>query len=313
MSSAQFVQRLSDGQWHQIDDAVQCQAQLAAVGLDVETTADGRCRLSQAIELFDADLIRTAMTQTQRITVDVAGTVDSTNTQLLNRPMPDFGRGTALVAGFQNSGRGRQNRSWQSSFGGGICLSVAWQFRPAPKKPGTLSLAAGVAVLRALARLGVTGVKLKWPNDLLYGGRKLGGVLVDASQTGEAMHVVAGVGLNLHLSTRNIAEINASGGLQAAALGEINTTVARGRNALAAAVMDALVEMFSEFQQKGFDPFRQEWNHADVLNGCAIQVSGLTPPLAGEAVGVDESGALLVRAGETTHRLYAGDVRVRSV
>ena len=89
------------------------------------------------------------------------------------------GRFDACLAEFQSAGRGRRGRRWVAPFGFGLCLSMSWSYRDAPATLGALSLAAGVAALRALSRLGFAGLALKWLNDIVHEGAKLGGILID--------------------------------------------------------------------------------------------------------------------------------------
>ncbi|MDH3590015.1 MAG: biotin--[acetyl-CoA-carboxylase] ligase [Gammaproteobacteria bacterium] len=311
MFGDRLIRRLADGSWQRVEDAERCRSALSAVGLGLECNDEGCCRLPHTIDLFDHDAIVSALAPQKQVNVEVVGSVDSTNTQLLQRPAPAVGTTEVLLAEFQNAGRGRHGRTWLAPYGGGVCLSAAWQFRPQPSEPGTLSLAVGVAVIRALAEIGVKDAKLKWPNDVHRHGQKLGGVLIDAQRQDDGLHIVAGIGLNVRLSQPTDAAIAADGGVQPADLFRIDPSLAARRNELAAALIEHIMQMQREFGQKGFDPFREEWNDADVLAGCTVRISG-SSTLAGEAIGIDESGALMVRAGKMTHRLLSGDVRVRA-
>lgn len=311
MDLAATIQNLADGQWHRVADTGVCQALLYDVGLTTQIAADGRCRLTRPIELLDAKRIRGALKHAHQVTVEVAGIVDSTNTRLLEAAAASQGNGRVMLAEYQSAGRGRVGRTWLCPYAGGLCLSVAWQFTPIPRQPGTLSLAVGVALKRALAQLGMDDTHLKWPNDLLHDRRKLGGILIDVTRSDDSMQIVAGVGLNLFLTVPDQATIGASGGLEPVALSEIAPDLAARRNTLAASIIDQMIAAFIEFQQNGFESFQQEYNHADVLLGRAVHVTGPENTLDGQAIGVDETGALLVRAGEVTHVLYSGDVRVR--
>ena len=122
------------------------------------------------------------------------------------------GRFDACLAEFQSAGRGRRGRRWLAPFASGLCLSVNWNFRDAPAALGALSLAIGVAILRALRRHRVHGLALKWPNDIVHGRRKLGGILID--MRGEAAgpaYVVVGCGINVRLPQGLRAELQAEG------------------------------------------------------------------------------------------------------
>src|SRR5262249_24111889 len=154
-------------------------------------------------EPLDAGRIRSALSDRARRcvrTVETAWAVGSTNTLLMERANPPVGASEALLAEYQNAGRGRRGRSWIAPPGGGSCLSLRWVFREVPRHLGALGLVDGVCALRTLTGLDIEGLRLKWPNDLLAGERKLGGILIElrAESAGPA-YVVIGIGLNVAL------------------------------------------------------------------------------------------------------------------
>ena len=127
--------------------------------------------------------------------------MDSTNTRLLGLPPPPAGCADVCLSELQHSGRGRRGRRWIATFGDSIALSLAWTFGDAARASPALSLATGVAISRALAKAGARGIGLKWPNDIWFDDRKLGGVLIELrADAGGPAHVVIGVGLNASLS-----------------------------------------------------------------------------------------------------------------
>lgn len=214
------------------------------------------------------------------------------------------------LAEYQTAGRGRRGRHWLAPPGSGLCLSLNWCFREPPAAISALSLAAGVAVLRALARLSCKGLGLKWPNDLLHEGRKLGGVLIDL-QGGAAgpAYVVVGVGLNLRLPGMARAAA-ATDGLEVtdlAALGEPPS-----RNALAAALIGELAQMLEEFGARGMAAFAEEWRAADALANRRVRVQSGEQVTEGVARGVDGDGALLLETGGQERRIRHGEVSVRT-
>ena len=117
-----------------------------------------------------------------------------------------------LLAECQSAGRGRRGRTWVAAPGGAICLSLNWTFPAVPEDLGALGLVIGVCVLRSLQGLGVQGLQLKWPNDLLVQGKKLGGVLIELrAETAGPAFVVIGIGLNVALGDDALKQIAASG------------------------------------------------------------------------------------------------------
>ncbi len=242
--------------------------------------------------------------------LDVAWSVDSTNSVLVSRPNPAAGFAEVLLAEYQTQGRGRRGRSWVAPPGGAICLSLSWTFQQAPEDLSALGLAIGVCVLRALNEFDLPGVALKWPNDILFDGRKLGGILIDlrAEGAGPAC-VVIGIGLNVALGSGMLRKIAATG-LPATDL--ITAGMERPcRSALAAAVIAALLRGLPQFERNGLGSFVDEWHAADVLRGRPVELHAGEGIVRGTARGIDPHGALLIETGQGVRRFISGDVTVR--
>ena len=176
--------------------------QLADWGLDVVALPGVGYRLARPIDLLDAAALRSALVGRATVPladVEVLTEIDSTNRRLVGR-RPPAGAANVCVAEFQHAGRGRRGRVWRTPLAGGLCLSVGWQFEDMPSDLTALTLAVGVVVRRALARIAHIDVALKWPNDLVWDSRKLGGILLElAAEAQGGCHVVAGIGLNVSL------------------------------------------------------------------------------------------------------------------
>ncbi|MGQ0430064.1 MAG: biotin--[acetyl-CoA-carboxylase] ligase [Gammaproteobacteria bacterium] len=270
-------------------------------------------RREQPIEKLDEAAIRQALPQwpAGRLRrLEVLAEVDSTSNRLLAVADLPPGRFDACLAEYQSAGRGRRGRRWLAPFGSGLCLSVNWSYRESPAPLGALSLAAGVAVLRALARFGCAGLALKWPNDVLHGDRKLGGVLIDlrGERAGPA-YVVAGVGINLRLPEAVRSAMPADG-LEATDLAALCDPPPR--NALAAALVGELAQMFEEFGARGMAAFADEWCAADALANRRVRVQSGGQALEGFARGVDRDGALLLESAGGQRRVLSGEVSVRT-
>lgn len=289
--------------------------QLDAWSLEVEAAPGRGYRLSRPIDLLDARRLRAALPEVAAArlrTLAVADELESTNETLLAAPPLPAGRMDACLAEFQTRGRGRRGRSWIAPFGSGLCLSLSWSFRDAPPQLSALSLAVGVGVLRALGTLGVEGVGLKWPNDLLHGMRKLGGILIElrAEAAGPAF-VVIGLGLNVSLPPAARAQA-AAGGLPVASLDDFCAALPP-RTDLAAAVIGQLEHVLAEFEVRGFAPFADEWRGADALAAQPACVMQGESRVDGLARGIDEDGALLLEVAGRTRRFVSGEVSLRPV
>ena len=288
--------------------------QLESWGIACEARPGSGYRLEAPIELLDAAQIRESLPQAARATLrnlEVHESLESTSDRLLAVTDLPPGRFDACLAEFQSAGRGRRGRHWVAPFASGLCLSVSWSYRDAPGTLGALSLAAGVAALRALGRLGFARLSLKWPNDILCGDAKLGGILIDLR--GEAAgpaYVVVGIGINVRLPQAARERLAAEGAeaTDLAALGGVPA-----RNELAAVLIAELAQALVEFGARGLAAFMAEWQAADALAGRAVRVLHGGEPLEGLARGVDGDGALLLEIGGARRRILSGEVSVRPV
>jgi BirA family biotin operon repressor/biotin-[acetyl-CoA-carboxylase] ligase len=285
--------------------------QLRELGIDIAASPEGyRLAVGTRLELLDADAIRAALREESagRLhRLEVLFEVDSTNTRLLGRPGPPAASADVALAELQRAGRGRQGRRWISPFGASLALSLGWTFPDAARVDSTLSLAVGVAVARALGGLGARGILLKWPNDVWFEDRKIGGVLVETKSCGGTAHVVVGVGLNLHLSEESRTRIGSAG---LAALDEACPSPS-ARNALAAALLDQLLSMLPLFERRGFEAFRDEWRSLDALRGRPARVLLAQGAVDGIARGVDEDGGLLLENGGHLEKFMSGEASLR--
>jgi len=241
--------------------------------------------------------------QAAHVMVEVVAETGSTNADLVARCADLYGP-TLLIAGQQSAGRGRAGRSWLSAPGSTLMFSLAWKFAgPLPRLVG-LPLAVGVALAEALAELNVP-VQLKWPNDLLKDGAKLAGVLVETQIGPDGVWAVIGVGLNLLMPDELEARIG-HGAAAAPWLAQME------RNALMAALLSRLAVVLEEFDGAGFAPFRERWNrlHAHQGQTVAILDQGQVRQ-QGRAVGVDQSGCLLLDTDAGRVEIISGDVSLR--
>jgi len=323
---AELLRLLADGGLHSGEDLAERLAiSRAAVwkqlrlledwGIDLQATPGRGYRLGEPLDLLDAAAIRDALPQwsADRLrNLEVHEELESTSDRLLAVTDLPAGRFDACLAEFQSAGRGRRGRRWLAPFASGLCLSVNWNFRDAPAAPGALSLAIGVAILRALRRQNIHGLALKWPNDIVHGRRKLGGILID--MRGEAAgpaYVVVGCGINVRLPQGLRAKLQAEG-IEAAGLAEL-LDLPPGRNALAASIVNEIALALEEFGLRGLPAFMDEWQDADDLIDQPVRVQQGTGTIEGLARGIDADGAFLVDVGGARRRIVSGEVSVRSL
>jgi BirA family biotin operon repressor/biotin-[acetyl-CoA-carboxylase] ligase len=323
---ARVFAELSDGQFHSGEDLAQALGvsrsavwkaveSLRDLGATLHAVRNRGYRLAKSSEPLAAERILEKLSDDVRERVrslEVAWTVGSTNTELLSRENPPNGLSEVMLAEYQTAGRGRRGRAWLAPPGGAICLSLSWTFTHVPTDLSALGLVIGVCELRALRELGVSGAKLKWPNDVLVDQRKLGGILIELrAESGGPACVVIGIGLNVALGAPLLAKIAETG---IAATDLVTAGLAEpSRNAVAGALIDSCVRGLLEFERDGLRPFIENWRDADALQGKMVDVKGAVGEVTrGLARGVDLHGALLVETPEEgLKKFVSGDVSVR--
>ena len=285
---------------------------LAPLGIDCHAVTGKGYRLANPIELLDREQILAELSSETRARLDrveVLNEIDSTNAYLVREMNEDPSqRVRACFAEFQSAGRGRRGRQWLSPFGTNIYLSVCWQFDATPEVMQGLSLALGVQAARAIASCHIEGVELKWPNDLVWNGRKLGGILVEMSgESSGPWRITAGIGLNVGMPRALGSSIDQPW----TNLRAITESVV-GRNQLAGRLLHHVLVGLARFSREGFQPFLDEWQRLDTMRGQLVVLDTGSAVVQGFAQGVDDTGALLLSTGGDTRRFVSGDVSLRA-
>ena len=288
---------------------------LRDAGIAIEAAPGRGYLLAQPLDLLDIEAIRAALpasVHTGLADLEVAWSLDSTNSELLRRDTP--ARGCAvLLAERQTGGRGRRGREWASPLAAHLYLSLARRFEGGLARLGGLSLVAGVAACEALQALGFPQLRLKWPNDLVVndgaGLRKLGGLLVEGGgEAGGAARAVVGIGVNVRMPAAFSSAIDQPW-TQLAAL----APAPPARNLLAAGLLAQLLPALDVFDAQGLAPFLPRYAALDALAGRPVQVHEAERSWDAQALGIAEDGALRVRDDAGDIRLvHAGDVSVRA-
>ena len=283
---------------------------LRAAGLDVQSGEAGY-RLAPPLEWIDPAAIRAALPVVARRRVggiENHWRLDSTSSECLRRAsdLPDR---SFVFADWQEAGRGRRGRQWVSPPATNLQFSCLKRFACGYAALSGLSLAVGIAVANALEDYGVPGIGLKWPNDLVHGDAKLGGILIELG--GEFMgpcHAVVGIGINLRVPQAMRRALDR----RCTDLEHVCDGKPPSRNTLAAALVARLVEALDVFGDSGFAAFADAWTARDALAGRAIRVDGARGVFEGTAVGVDARGALRVRHAGGIECLDSAEVTVRA-
>ncbi|WP_411849555.1 bifunctional biotin--[acetyl-CoA-carboxylase] ligase/biotin operon repressor BirA [Stenotrophomonas sp. LGBM10] len=284
---------------------------LRAAGIAIEGRAGDGYQLQQPLDLLDVDTLRAALPAAVLpllASLDIAWSVGSTNTELLRCSAPQ--RGTAvLLAERQTGGRGRRGREWASPLAAHVYLSVLRGFAGGLSRLGGLSLVAGVAVAEALRAQGIGEVTLKWPNDLVVDGRKLGGLLVEGGgEFAGPARAVIGLGVNVRMPAEYAAQITQPW----TDLATLAGSHAVERNALVAALLASLLPALEAFDADGLAPFLPRYAALDGLAGREVRVEEAGQWIDGVALGLADDGALRVRTADGERVFHAGEVSVRA-
>jgi BirA family transcriptional regulator, biotin operon repressor / biotin---[acetyl-CoA-carboxylase] ligase len=243
----------------------------------------------------------------EELQMHVVDVVDSTNSLLLAEAQAGAPGGLAVAAELQTRGRGRRGRGWQTGLGDALTFSLLWRFRQGVGALHGLSLAVGVALVRAVRALGANEAMVKWPNDVLWRQHKLAGVLIEV-QGGAAgpSAAVIGVGINVRLNEsirdridQPVADLAGAG-------------VPPQRNRILARVLGELADVLGVFAAGGFAALKPEWEGYHLLSGQPVWVTLSEDEAIGAVVaGVDDDGSLLAQTATGLRRFQSGDVSLR--
>lgn len=286
-------------------------ALLAGYGVRV---AGDRAELDDDVDLVSRQGVRDVLNAEATAwlrDLDVRAHIASTNTALLARASHERIDGCVLAAEVQTGGRGRRGRRWLSPFGRNLAVSLGFTVGRPLAEIGALSLVVGVALRRALIEAGLSGVELKWPNDVLLDGRKLAGILIELVRATTPVEVVVGIGVNVGCAGTVGSRIDQP-------IADVAEQLDRpSRTALLAGVVNHVVAACGDFDRCGLSGFRDEWQAAHRHQGrrvvVALPVDGgvALRTVAGAALGIAADGALRVDTVDGVREFSGGEVSVR--
>lgn len=288
---------------------------LEAMGLQVRGS---RACLDEDIELLSVANVRDGLAPATSVwlrDLDVRAHIASTNTSLLARATRGSIAGCVLAAEVQTAGRGRRGRTWLSPFGRNLAVSIGVEIERPVAEIGALSLVVGVAVRRVLVEVGLSGVALKWPNDVLLDGRKVAGILIELVRAVAPVEVVIGIGVNVGCAARIADRIDQS-------IADVAEQIDRpSRNELLSRMLDQVVAACRRFDKAGFEPFRREWNEMHHYRNARVVVTPTDPgegnakrtpaPFTGNVLDVELDGALQIETAAGVRKFTGGEVTMR--
>ncbi len=225
--------------------------------------------------------------------------IDSSNNYLLSLPGSVHGR--VCVCDFQTRGKGRRGKQWFSSAGTNLMFSLGWV--PSVPLSSEISLLVGVALADALKNLGIEGVGLKWPNDIVVNECKLAGVLIESRTSGENVEMVMGIGINIRHQAADLTQVERSW-TDLAKLGFENID----RQRVLIAVLTGLAYRIEQLQTLGFEPVRQDWLAYHAYQGVKMSYQHKSETRTGTVVGLDATGALVLESDGVRMAVNSGEV-----
>jgi len=321
-SRRRLLQLLSDGEYHSGEALGQALGvsrmavwkhinALRETGVELETLHGRGYRLPAAVELLDGELIHRAAAPATRAgleAIEILLDIDSTNNYLRGKALQGAPAGSVCLAERQHGGRGRRGRNWVSPFAANLYFSLLWRISAGAMALGGLSLVTGIAVVRSLRCFGIEAAGLKWPNDIVVNNTKLAGILIDivGESTGPCA-VVIGIGVNVCMPQTAAAGIDQPWTDLCAVAGSNEVS----RNRLAACLLDNLLPVLEQFESQGLQPFMEEWQRHDSVQGRPVDLQLPNEVISGMALGIDAGGALLVETATGRRRFTSGEVSVR--
>ncbi len=279
-------------------------------GLAIMAVKGKGYRLSRPIEFLNKEKLLSGMNpHVVKIlnNLEIFEEIDSTNQYLLENTGKAHKHANVVLAEYQSNGRGRRGSPWISPVGSGISLSIAWHFKQPVDSLTCLSLAAGCAVIRTLAKTGFENIGLKWPNDIFFKSKKLGGLLVEIrGEIAGPCDAVIGLGLNVSFPTGFKGDINQPW----IDLADIKGLIP-SRNAIAAELISELLLFLASYADARIEDIMNEWREYDCMRGKRARLVLHEKQIDGLVEGIDNDGALLMSVDGSIQRYTAGEISLR--
>ncbi|NOT15944.1 MAG: bifunctional biotin--[acetyl-CoA-carboxylase] ligase/biotin operon repressor BirA [Methylotenera sp.] len=287
--------------WNALQDAEE-------LGVEIFAVRGRGYQLPNATTLLNPQTVRACFESPPHwLQLEVHDFLPSTNSYLMHH-MSTCTHGTCVAANLQTQGRGRRGRQWQAGLGASLTFSLLWRFQCGASALSGLSLAVGVALIRALHALGFVQAKLKWPNDVLVDSKKLAGILIELQGDAEGpTAAVIGIGINLHLPHHLKQQIDQPATDLTSMHGQ-----AVNPNTLLATLLIHLKTVLETFETEGFSALHDEWSKHHAYHAKTVKM--LMPDgreIQGLVQSVAEDGSLLINTDHGLQRFVSGEISLR--
>lgn len=275
--------------------------QLQEQGVSIDVQKGQGYRLISHFEALDKDKILAGIDSNTKIELTVIEETTSTNDEIAKFTPEDPENILVCLAEQQTGGKGRQGRKWVSPYGANLYISFRFRYREALTSLYSLTPLLGLMCVSALEKQGITGLQLKWPNDILLAGKKLGGILVEIKgEFNSACDVIIGIGINV-----NMEKAEESISQPWTSLSQ-ETKKHRDRNVLAAELISTVAEGIERFSPNQLAAKIEDWRRLDRYYGQQLRLNLGKEEISGISQGIDTNGALLIQ-------LESGDVKAFNV
>lgn len=279
-------------------------------GIDIYQVRGKGYKLAKPVELLSTDAIAQALIPISGLNASNTfyfPVIGSTNDFLCDNKLFNKFPLALCVADYQEQGRGRLGRRWQSSMGANLTFSMSVSFKLPIQRVSTLSLRVGVAIAEAISQLVSVDIELKWPNDLYYRGRKLGGILIQlvGGAKGQTSAII-GIGINIGSQPANITTEYGVTSLNEIA----NLQVSRVD--LLANIIAMLQKQFQQLSDAQEQDFIAQWSKYDMLANNPLEFIQQQSKESGVGMGIDANGGYKVKmADNEIVTLYGGEISIR--
>ena len=288
-----------------------CIVKIESLGISVERIRGLGYRLTQPVDLLNQREIQTNLTSTvenKLADIHCLQEIDSTNNYAAELELPQVGKFSVVLAEMQTSGKGRRGRQWVSPYAANIYFSILWPLQRPLHEAGMLSPMLAISMLTALEELGVTGLSLKWPNDVYCHQKKLAGLLIECSgEMNGGCRMVVGMGVNVSMSQLENINIDQ----QWTDMRSHTLSKQLSRNQVAAKLIDNTVTALTQFENMTVKGLVDTWSKWDHMKDKPVELHGAKSIQTGIARGIDSDGCLLLETTNGVEKISSGDVSLR--
>lgn len=315
--SIELLRLLSDGQLHSGEEigqllcvsraAIWKQIQkLEAAGFNVESQKGSGYRLVDKIDLLECEVIAAAIPRSSILSLHIHPWMESTSLYLQQHiQSDDVCHGLCIAAEAQTGGRGRRGNAWVSPFAQNLYFSLLWRFEAGLSAIEGLSLVVGISIVKTLRKKSIP-VQLKWPNDILLEGKKLGGILIDVvGESNGPCKVVIGIGLNVYMQ-------------KGAGISQVWTSLAKAgwqinRSTLLAEILVDLEQELLHFTANGFTEYHLQWQQYDAYLGKEAMLILADKSILGQVMGINLRGEITLKTNDVEASYASGEVSLRVI